>query len=453
MPRTTRELTIGERHAAFLHFSTNVDPTTTSGLRWGTLSKLAKLFAVDRSTMSRLWRGILARMADDNITLEELGHDISKIANKVENRGRTPKYDRKQIQQALQNIPLKARRNYRTLSVSLGIPTTTLHQIVTKENVIRRHSSALIPALDEQKKVSRLLYCIEQVYPVPDAATGKYYYKTLYGRVDVDEKWFRLTEDQENYFLVRGNEEEGDSNEEIPVRRTRNKNYVTKVLFLCAQAHPCWDPHRNGWWDGKLGMWPIGSYKLVQRGASTGQLRWKDKTITQDVYRELLLEKVVVAIEQKWPRNEWNNPQVVIRIQQDGPNSHIKPDDADWILGLQQKGLENKLLLYTQPANSPDLNINDLGFFRALQSHYQQFSPTTAEEIINYVRQTYEEYPRERINHVWLTLMEVMNEIIEHHGDNDYKMPHIGKLALERRNELPVVLPVTEDALIHLGQN
>ena len=182
-------------------------------------------------------------------------------------------------------------------------------------------------------------------------------------------------------------------------------------------------------------------------------MRWEDKTVTQDVYRKLLLENVVVAIEQKWPRNEWNNPQVVIRIQQDGPNIHIKPDDADWILGLQQKGLENKLLLYTQPANSPDLNINDLGFFRALQSHYQQFSPTTAEEIINYVRQTYEEYPRERINHVWLTLMEVMNEIIEHHGNNDYKMPHIGKLALERRNELPVVLPVTEDALIHLGQN
>ena len=217
MPQNTQELTIGERHAAFLHFSTNVDPTTTSGLRWGTLSKLAKLFAVDRSTMLRLWRDILARMADDNITLEELGHDISKIANNVENRGRTPKYDRKQIQQTLRNIPLKERRNYRTLSVSLGIPTTTLHRIVTKEGVIRRHSLALKPTLDEQKKVSRILYCIEQVCPVPDVATGKYYYKTLYDRVDVDEKWFRLTEDQENYFLVRGNEEEGDSDEEIPV--------------------------------------------------------------------------------------------------------------------------------------------------------------------------------------------------------------------------------------------
>ena len=88
-----------------------------------------------------------------------------------------------------------------------------------------------------------------------------------------------------------------------------------------------------------------------------------------------------------------------------------------------------------------------------LQFYYQQCSPRTAEEIINYLRQTYKEYHRERINHVWLTLMEVMNEIIEHNGNNDYKMLHSGKLELECWNKLPVVLPVTEDALIHLGQN
>ena len=120
------------------------------------LSKLAKLFAVDRSMMSCLWNNILARMADENITLKELGHDISKIANKVDKRGRTLKYDCKQIKQ-------KVQRNYCTLSVSLGIPTTMLHQTVMKEGVIQRHSSVLKSALDEQKKVSRILCCIEQV--------------------------------------------------------------------------------------------------------------------------------------------------------------------------------------------------------------------------------------------------------------------------------------------------
>ena len=89
---------------------------------------------------------------------------------------------------------------------------------------------------------------------------------------------------------------------------------------------------------------------------------WEDHTITRDVYRTLLLEKLVPAIEQLWPRGEWASPQVVIQIQQDGPQSHIKPDDEKWLDGLQQKGLENKLLLFTQPPNSPNLNINDLGF-------------------------------------------------------------------------------------------
>ena len=108
-------------------------------------------------------------------------------------------------------------------------------------------------------------------------------------------------------------------------------------------------------------------------------------------------------------------------------------------------------MLYTQPANSPDLNINDLGFFQALQAYYKQFSPKSPEEIVISVQQSYEQYLRQRINHVWLTLMAVVNEIIECHGGNGYDIPHLAKEALERRNELPIALEVTHAALIHLG--
>jgi len=31
-------------------------------------------------------------------------------------------------------------------------------------------------------------------------------------------------------------------------------------MFICAQARPRWDPHRNAMWDGKVGFWPIGFY-------------------------------------------------------------------------------------------------------------------------------------------------------------------------------------------------
>ena len=49
--------------------------------------------------------------------------------------------------------------------------------------------------------------------------------------------------------------------------------------------------------------------------------------------------------------------------------------------------------------------------------------------------------------------MTVMNEIIKHHGDNNFKIPHIGKEAMKRVGNLPVVLPVTEVALEYLELN
>ena len=106
----------------------------------------------------------------------------------------------------------------------------------------------------------------------------------------------------------------------------------------------------------------------------------------------------------------------------------------------------DKILIFTQPSNSPDLNINDLGFFRALQAYFSQFCPKTTEEIVEYVLKAHELYPKERINHIWLSLMTVMNEIIDSNGDNDYKIPHIGKERLEREGRLPVTLAVTDNA-------
>ena len=84
-----------------------------------------------------------------------------------------------------------------------------------------------------------------------------------------------------------------------------------------------------------------------------------------------------------------------------------------------------------------------------MQAYYEQFSPKSPEEIITYVQQSYEQYPRQRIIHVWLTLMAVMNEIIDCHGGDDYDIPHLAKEALETRNELPVALEVTNTTLMH----
>ena len=86
--------------------------------------------------------------------------------------------------------------------------------------------------------------------------------------------------------------------------------------------------------------------------------------------------------------------------------------------------------LYTQAANSPDVNVLDLGFFRAIQS-FNDAAPKNKDELIESVSVVYENYPRQKINQTWLTLQCCFNQIIIHNGDNDYNIDHIVKEKLE----------------------
>ena len=54
-------------------------------------------------------------------------------------------------------------------------------------------------------------------------------------------------------------------------------------------------------------------------------------------------------------------------------------------------------------------------------------------ELIRMVEEVYRDYPHDRVNKIYLTLMTVMNEIVKSNGDNNYKIPHLGKDALASR--------------------
>ena len=115
---------------------------------------------------------------------------------------------------------------------------------------------------------------------------------------------------------------------------------------------------------------------------------------------------------------------------------------------LVEIGLNARLT--TQSANSPDVNIEDLGFFAAIQNlHYDECceNPT---QLIASVLKAFDGYSRIKINHIWLTLQGCLNEIIKIDGCNHYKIPHMNKESLERTNTLPDVLSVTEQAERHL---
>src|SRR6056300_1788932 len=64
MAPKTKELTTGQRHSIFVLLSSNIDPTTKTGLKWGILTKVAKDFDVDKSTIAKFWRKALARLEE-----------------------------------------------------------------------------------------------------------------------------------------------------------------------------------------------------------------------------------------------------------------------------------------------------------------------------------------------------------------------------------------------------
>lgn len=65
-------------------------------------------------------------------------------------------------------------------------------------------------------------------------------------------------------------------------------------------------------------------------------------------------------------------------------------------------------------------------------------------ELIKAVQKVYNKYLTNKINQIWITLKLVMNEIVDHHRGNDYKISLIGKGKIKKQGRLPVLYTVKE---------
>ena len=374
---------------------------TEDGMRSGSFAMVAGCFGVARSTVYRVWNRVVCTRAH--------GHIISpEFQSHKKNCGRPPMYPSEFVREGIKNIPLRKRRTQRKLAASLGVSKMTVQRWIV-DSTIRVHCNSLKPVLTEENKVARLIMALESRDPNDPSK-----FLDMMDRVHVDEKWFFLSRQKERYLLL--------PEEKNPKRCVKSKSHITKVMFLCAVARPCFNTSANSWWDGKLGIWPIGEWEPAQRASKNrprGTLVWKNKPVTKGVYRELLISKLLPAIIEKWPRTDRLSRK--IWIQQDGAKSHINTDDEEFRQAIQDQELNAGL--YTQAANSPDVNLLDLGFFRAIQS-FNDAAPKTEEELIQSVQLAYTNYPRQRLNRTWLTLQSVFNQIILCNGDNEYNIEH-----------------------------
>ncbi|CAN0491718.1 unnamed protein product [Discosporangium mesarthrocarpum] len=87
-------------------------------------------------------------------------------------------------------------------------------------------------------------------------------------------------------------------------------------------------------------------------------------------YKKIMINEVIPAIKAKMPRP----PGHTIFVQQDS----AKPHTEKGIMEAIQAEARNSIILETQSSNSPDLNMNDLGFFHSIQQLKEDVGVSTA---------------------------------------------------------------------------
>ena len=162
--------------------------------------------------------------------------------------------------------------------------------------------------------------------------------------------------------------------------------------------------------------------------------------ITKVQIREFLVEKVLVSVREKWPTGSIAQR---IKIQQDNARPHVHPTDPLFIEESERLGLN--IELFNQPPNSPDLNVLDLGYFNAIQSIQHQKAPMNIDDLIQAVEDSFQALQRSKLNSIFLTLQQTMEQIILADGGNNYRLQHLSKARLERKGKLPTSILISED--------
>ena len=158
------------------------------------------------------------------------------------------------------------------------------------------------------------------------------------------------------------------------------------------------------------------------------------------------------SITDKWPASFRNQP---IFIQQDNASPHAPGGvfEQDWIDAVEASGLDIRRLDPCQPAQSPDLNVLDLGYFRAIEALQQKRQANSIEELIEAVEESFEALKRITLKKVFITHQTMVEQVILHEGSNDFKIKHLNKDKMIReQGRLPDSIPLTDEVKARIEQ-
>ncbi|CAM9204100.1 unnamed protein product [Discosporangium mesarthrocarpum] len=239
--------------------------------------------------------------------------------------------------------------SHRRWAVDVGVPLSTLYLSMKHDRVkaVRRWIKSI---LSEKAKVTR----VESVlgHMSRKGGTGMAV-DDMYKLVHVDEKWFDFMRDRARKYLR--------PDEELPnPPRSPSKHLSARSCFLQLWLGPDSYPIRSGF-DGKICIWPViepVKTESSSKNHAAGDIETKPVTMDREQHKQMMMKEVIPAIKARTPgvstRTIW--------VQQDGTNPHAR----NGVIAAIEAAAGENFKLETQPPNSPDLNILDLGFFHPI---------------------------------------------------------------------------------------
>lgn len=292
----------------------------------GAIGRCAKKFGVSGPAISGVWKAMKENLATGLLTSSPL----KKVPASRQ------KYCRNALTSAVAALPFHQRRTLRDMANVMGVGKSTLHRILRKETddsgnkLIVPHTNSLMPLITEEHKVARVFYALSKLDPVEG------HYSSFFQDVHVDEKWFEVTPNRMRVYVTPGEV----FKKQLPTRKVVHKSHVQKVMFLAATARPRYDRNGNCTFDGKIGIWPFVTKQPARRSSvnrPAGTMETKPVAVNHEVYRRMLLDKVVPAIRDRFPHRNRS-----VTIQQDGAGAHISANDPQFLEELAR--IQGKLI-------------------------------------------------------------------------------------------------------------
>ncbi|XP_010677754.1 uncharacterized protein LOC104893356 [Beta vulgaris subsp. vulgaris] len=361
-------------------------------LPYGALKKTTQKYGVSRHTIERLWKRACNQRAKDDV-----------IDVRLRKKGTLGRKLKEYSEEFLQSVPLNLRTSVRCFAGALKVSPSAIYRLL-KKGKLRSHTSSNHPSLTETHKLERMKWVLSHI--LPGTPTEQAQFIDMENIIYIDEKWFYLNPDTRRFYLL--------PREDDPYRCCQSKRFKIKAMFIGVTSKPMYDAEER----------VAAKYTTKNRDKGTIETKVVER-ITQKVIRDMIIQNVLPSIMSKWPAGLSKD----IFIQQDNARPHIQGNNEAFKAAATQNGFN--IMLIQQPPQSPDLNVLDLGFFRAIQALMYQTFPKNIDELITNVQDAYDRFDPSVMKYTWLQLQWIMVEILQVKGGNNYKNPHHGKARLE----------------------